>query len=197
MIAHIPFDEKKYKEAIGGKELFGKGYSTLNATVYRRLSMYAAFGRIYRWRLKTVLPSNCLYESFPADWLRIRIIRFPQMFADYIIIYKCAWHRTGKSNPMHTGTGICLIWFPSCLSGCGKRFEIAFGKTAGSTSWRKYSYHFDIRTGIRNKTVLMGFGLESDAIHSPNENFSLDIFRKGIEADWVPSGNMRKDKGCL
>ena len=32
------------------------------------------------------------------------------------------------------------------------------------------------------KTILMGFGLESDAIHSLNENFSLDIFRKGIEA---------------
>ena len=32
------------------------------------------------------------------------------------------------------------------------------------------------------KTVLMGFGLESNAIHSPNENFPLDIFRKGIEA---------------
>ena len=32
------------------------------------------------------------------------------------------------------------------------------------------------------KTILMGFGLESDAIHSPNENFNLDIFRKGIEA---------------
>lgn len=28
----------------------------------------------------------------------------------------------------------------------------------------------------------MGFGLESDAIHSPNENFRLDIFRRGIEA---------------
>ena len=32
------------------------------------------------------------------------------------------------------------------------------------------------------KTVLMGFGLESDAIHSPNENFRLDMLRKGIEA---------------
>ena len=35
---------------------------------------------------------------------------------------------------------------------------------------------------LGKKTVLMGFGLESDAIHSPNENFNLDIFRKGIEA---------------
>ena len=32
------------------------------------------------------------------------------------------------------------------------------------------------------KTVLMGFGLESNAIHSPNENFPLDMLRKGIEA---------------
>ena len=32
------------------------------------------------------------------------------------------------------------------------------------------------------KTVLMGFGLESNAIHSPNENMSVDIFRKGVEA---------------
>ena len=31
------------------------------------------------------------------------------------------------------------------------------------------------------KPVLMGFGLESDAIHSPNENFPLDLFEKGIE----------------
>jgi acetylornithine deacetylase/succinyl-diaminopimelate desuccinylase-like protein len=32
------------------------------------------------------------------------------------------------------------------------------------------------------KTILMGFGLESDAIHSPNENFPLEQFYNGIEA---------------
>ena len=32
------------------------------------------------------------------------------------------------------------------------------------------------------KTVLMGFGLERNAIHSPNESFGLDMFRTGIEA---------------
>jgi acetylornithine deacetylase/succinyl-diaminopimelate desuccinylase-like protein len=32
------------------------------------------------------------------------------------------------------------------------------------------------------KTILMGFGLESNAIHSPNENIPLDMIRRGIEA---------------
>jgi acetylornithine deacetylase/succinyl-diaminopimelate desuccinylase-like protein len=31
-------------------------------------------------------------------------------------------------------------------------------------------------------TVLMGFGLDSDSIHSPNERFGLDRFHQGIEA---------------
>ena len=45
MIAHIPFDEKKYKEAIGVKELFGeKGYSTLERNSCRPSFDYVAFG---------------------------------------------------------------------------------------------------------------------------------------------------------
>ena len=39
---------------------------------------------------------------------------------------------------------------------------------------------FERELGV--KTILMGFGLESNAIHSPNENCRLDIFRKGIVA---------------
>ena len=39
---------------------------------------------------------------------------------------------------------------------------------------------FERELGV--KTVLMGFGLESNAIHSPNENMPLSMMRKGIEA---------------
>ncbi|HNS31135.1 MAG TPA: peptidase M20, partial [Tenuifilaceae bacterium] len=38
---------------------------------------------------------------------------------------------------------------------------------------------FEEKLGL--KSILMGFGLESDAIHSPNENYRLDMFFKGIE----------------
>ena len=78
---------------------------------------------------------------------------------------------------------LCMSDISSCLSGCRKRIYQAFGKRplavrrGGSIP---IISDFEQILGI--KTVLMGFGLESDAIHSPNENFSLDIFRKGIEA---------------
>jgi acetylornithine deacetylase/succinyl-diaminopimelate desuccinylase-like protein len=34
---------------------------------------------------------------------------------------------------------------------------------------------------LNSKTILMGFGLDSDAIHSPNEHFGVFNFLKGIE----------------
>ena len=65
-----------------------------------------------------------------------------------------------------------------------KGFEKSIRKeTAGSASRWKYPPSFPPSSKCWvSKTVLMGFGLESNAIHSPNENIPLDIFRKGIEA---------------
>jgi len=34
---------------------------------------------------------------------------------------------------------------------------------------------------LETKTLLMGFGFDSDAIHSPNEHYGIDNFLKGIE----------------
>ena len=60
MIAHIPFDEKKYKEAIGVKELFGeKGYSTLERNSCRpSFDVCGIWGGYTGEGSKTVLPSK-------------------------------------------------------------------------------------------------------------------------------------------
>lgn len=73
MIAHIPFDEEKYKKAIGVKALFGeKDTAHWNATAAARLSTYAAFGAAIR--AKAPKP-YCLPKHTPkyrAGWFRIR-----------------------------------------------------------------------------------------------------------------------------
>lgn len=73
MIAHIPFDEEKYKKAIGVKALFGeKDTAHWNATAAARLSTYAAFGAAIRAK---VPKPYCLPKHTPkyrAGWFRIR-----------------------------------------------------------------------------------------------------------------------------
>ena len=84
---------------------------------------------------------------------------------------------------MHGGQGyVCPISHPAYRA-AERGFEVAFGRKplavrrGGSIP---IISTFERVLGV--KTILMGFGLESDAIHSPNENFPLDIFRKGVEA---------------
>ena len=84
---------------------------------------------------------------------------------------------------MHGGEGyVCPITLPA-YKAAEEGFTAAFGKRplavrrGGSIP---IISEFERVLGV--KTILMGFGLESNAIHSPNENFSLDIFRKAIAA---------------
>ena len=108
--------------------------------------------------------------------------KISQLFIDYIRAIAPEYVQM-KVTPMHGGEGyVCPITLPA-YQAAEKGFEKAFGKKplavrrGGSIP---IISDFEQILGI--KTVLMGFGLESDAIHSPNENFRLDIFRKGIEA---------------
>ena len=184
MIAHIPFDEKKYKEAIGVKELFGeKGYSTLERNSCRpSFDVCGIWGGYTGEGSKTVLPSKAYAK------VSCRLVphqdhhKISQMFADYILSIAPDTVQV-KVTPMHGGQGyVCPISLPA-YQAAEKGFEIAFGKKplavrrGGSIP---IISTFEQVLGI--KTVLMGFGLESNAIHSQNENCSLDIFRKGIEA---------------
>jgi acetylornithine deacetylase/succinyl-diaminopimelate desuccinylase-like protein len=63
-----------------------------------------------------------------------------------------------------------------------KAMEQTFGrKPVPTRSGGSIPIISDFEEVLGIKTILMGFGLESDAIHSPNENYRLDHFYKGIE----------------
>ena len=184
MIAHIPFDEEKYKAAIGVRELFGeKGYSTLERNSCRpSFDICGIWGGYTGEGSKTVLPSKAYAK------VSCRLVphqdhhKISQLFADYIQSIAPATVQV-KVTPMHGGQGyVCPISLPA-YQAAEKGFEKAFGKKplavrrGGSIP---IISTFEQVLGI--KTVLTGFGLESNAIHSPNENIPLDIIRKGIEA---------------
>ena len=185
MIARIPFDEEKYKQAIGVKALAGeKGYSTLERNSCRpSFDVCGIWGGYTGEGSKTVLPSKAYAK------VSCRLVphqdheKISRQFADYIVANAPDTVQV-KVTPMHGGQGyVCPITLPA-YQAAEKGFEKAFGqkplavRRGGSIPMIST---FEQVLGI--KTGLMGFCLEINAIHSPNENIPLDILHKGIVAD--------------
>ncbi len=184
MIRHIPFDEKKYMQAIGVKALCGEeGYSTLERNSCRpSFDICGIWGGYTGEGAKTVLPSKAYAKVSCRLVPHQDHATISQLFADYLrsVVPDCV---SLDVKPMHGGDGyVCPIDLPA-YKAAETGFEKAFGKKplavrrGGSIP---IISDFERILGI--KTVLMGFGLESNAIHSPNENMPLEIMFKGIEA---------------
>ena len=184
MIAHIPFDEKKYMEAIGVKALKGeKGYSTLERNSCRpSFDICGIWGGYTEEGSKTVLPSKAYAKVSCRLVPHQEHSKISKMFEDYINQVAPASVKV-KVTPKHGGQGyVCPIDLPA-YQAAEKACMVAFGKKplavrrGGSIP---IISTFEQVLGI--KTVLMGFGLEQNAIHSPNESCTLDFFYKGIES---------------
>lgn len=184
MIAHIPFDERKYMEAIGVRALKGEtGYSTLERNSCRpSFDVCGIWGGYTGEGAKTVLPSKAYAKVSCRLVPHQKHEQISQLFIDYIKSISPEYVDV-KVTPMHGGEGyVCPISLPA-YKAAEAGFEKAFGKKPLAVRrGGSIGIISDFEQILGVKTILMGFGLESDAIHSPNENFSLDIFRKGIEA---------------
>lgn len=184
MIAQIPFDEKKYKAAIDVEELFGeKGYNTIERNSCRpSFDVCGIWGGYTGEGSKTVLPSKA-YAKVSTRLVPNQDYRvISRLFEEHIQKIAPKYVKV-KVHTTHGGQGYgCPIDLPAYLA-AERGFEKAFGKKplpvrrGGSIP---IISTFEEVLGV--KTILMGFGLESNAIHSPNENFPLEMFRKGIEA---------------
>lgn len=178
-----PFSETDYKKELNVKALLGeKGYTTLERTSIRpTLDVNGIWGGYTGEGAKTVLPSKAsakismrLVPHQDADKISALFTsHFKSIAPDYVTV-KVTAHHGGQPAVTPTDT----IEYKAA----SKAMEKSFGKeplpqrSGGSIPIVAL---FESVLGV--KTVLLGFGLDSDDIHSPNEHFGLFNFYKGIE----------------
>jgi acetylornithine deacetylase/succinyl-diaminopimelate desuccinylase-like protein len=183
MLAKAPFDENRYKESLNVVELFGeKGYTTTERTGIRpSFDVCGIWGGYTGEGAKTVLPSKAFAKISSRLVPNQDHEKIAEMFKNYFESIAPATVKVEVTS-LHGGQGYgCPIDFPA-YQAAEKAYIESFGirpvpvRSGGSIPIISTFEHV---LGI--KSILMGFGLESDAIHSPNENFPLVNFYKGIE----------------
>jgi acetylornithine deacetylase/succinyl-diaminopimelate desuccinylase-like protein len=183
LMAKAPFNEKEYATDLGVKELWGeKGFSTNERTGIRpTLELNGIWGGYTGEGAKTVLPSKA-YAKISA---RLVPNQISQKITDLLInhLEKIAPpYVTLKASLHHGGEPYVTPIESKAYKAASKAMESTFGKTPipvrGGGSIPICSL-FEKELGI--KVVFMGFGLDSDNLHSPNEKYDLANFYKGIE----------------
>ena len=184
MIRHIPFSEEKYMQAIGIQAVQGEeGYSTLERNSCRpSFDICGIWGGYTGEGSKTVLPSKAYAKVSCRLVANQDHEEISRAFADYMQQIAPKSVRV-KVTPMHGGQGyVCPIDLPA-YKAAEKGFEVAFGKKPlAARRGGSIPIISTFEQVLGQKTILMGFGLESNAIHSPNENMDLEVSENGIVA---------------
>jgi len=178
-----PYDEDEYKKDLGVTELWGeKGYTTFERTGTRpTLEVNGIWGGYIGEGAKTVLPSKASAK------ISMRLV--PNQHSDKITeLFSKHFKKiapagvTIKVTPHHGGEPVVTPTDIVAYRAAQKAITESFGKapipTRGGGSIPIVAL-FEAELGI--KTVLMGFGLDSDALHSPNEKYDIYNYYKGIE----------------
>jgi acetylornithine deacetylase/succinyl-diaminopimelate desuccinylase-like protein len=183
MMAKAPFDEKEYMDDLGVTELWGeKGYTTNERTGIRpTIEVNGIWGGYTGEGAKTVLPSKA-YAKISA---RLVPNQVSKKMTDLLInhLKKIAPANVDLKAELHHGGEPYLTQVDSpAYMAAAAAVKETFGKDpipvrgGGSIP---ISALFEKELGI--KIVFMGFGLDSDNLHSPNEKFNLANYYKGIE----------------
>ena len=183
LMAKAPFNEAEYKEELGVKELWGeKGYTTNERTGIRpTIEVNGIWGGYTGEGAKTVLPSKAfakisarLVPNQTSDKITEILINYLQKIAPANVTVKASLHHGGEPymTPIDS----------KGYMAAAKAIETTFGKqpipVRGGGSIPICAL-FEKELGI--KIVFMGFGLDSDNLHSPNEKFNIENYYKGIE----------------
>lgn len=183
MIAAAPFDEEAYKKQLGIDAVHGEeGFRTLERNSCRpSFDVCGIWGGYTGEGAKTVLPSKA-YAKFSSRLVANQDHeKISQMFVDYFTRIAPPYIKV-KVTALHGGEAYLCPLNLDAYRAAEEAYKRAFGKrplAVRSGGSIPIIPAFERILGI--KSVLMGFGLSTNAIHSPNENFPLDIYWKGIE----------------
>jgi acetylornithine deacetylase/succinyl-diaminopimelate desuccinylase-like protein len=182
-INKAPFDLDAYKAELGIKEVKGEeGYTTLERTGIRpTLDVNGIWGGYTGEGAKTVLPSKATAK------ISMRLVpnqdskEITKLFTDHIHAIAPP-HVKIKVTAHHGGEPAVTTTDSKPYLAASKAFEEVFGKLPIPTrDGGSIPIVALFKKELGLDTVLMGFGFDSDAIHSPNEHFGVKNFVLGIE----------------
>ena len=183
LMAEAPFSEEDYKKELDIEDLHGeKGYSTFERVGIRpSLDVCGIWGGYTGEGAKTVIPSTAhakiSFRLVPDQDFEVLTGRFKEHFES--LAPACV---KVEVTPLHGGYAYVSPIDMPAYKAAEKAYQTVYGKRPVPT---RSGGSIPIIAGFERileiKSILMGFGLGSDAIHSPNENFPLNQFFKGIE----------------
>ncbi len=182
-MAKAPFSLDAYKQALDIEEVYGeKGYTTNERNSIRpTLDVNGIWGGYTGEGAKTVIPSKAFAkismrlvpDQDPDEITELFTAHFESLAPKSVKV---------KVSPHHGGhpyvTPIDNIGYKAA----NKAYTETFGVPAiPQRSGGSIPIVALFEQELKSKTILMGFGLDSDAIHSPNEHFGIFNYLKGIE----------------
>ena len=182
-MAKAPFDLDHYKKELNIEAVKGeKGFSTIERIGIRPcLDVNGIWGGYTGPGSKTVLPSKAfakistrLVSNQNSDKITQMIIKYFEENAPKSVKVKI--------TPHHGGTPAVVSTHSNGYQAASKAFEQSWGKTPIPTmEGGSIPIVALFIQELKIEPILMGFGLDSDDIHSPNESYGLFNYYKGIE----------------
>ncbi len=182
-MAKAPYNEDNYKKALDIDAVYGeKGYTTPErGSIRPTLDVNGIWGGYTGEGAKTVIAS----KAYAKISMRLVPNQEPDKITELFTKHFESIAPAGVKvvvNPHHGGEPVVTPIDSIAYKSAAKAYEKTFGKTpipVRSGGSIPIIALFEKELGL--KTVMMGFGLDSDAIHSPNEHYGLFNFYKGIE----------------
>lgn len=183
-LARAPFDLEEYKHFLGINEVKGeKGYTTLERTGIRPcLDVCGIWGGFTGEGSKTVLPSEAhakismrLVPNQDSETIsRLFIEHFLSIAPPYVKV---------EVRPCHGGNGFLIPISSKAYQAASRAMAEVYGTDpVPSRGGGSIPILADLQHILGIDPLLMGFGLERDTIHSPNESYLLSQFFAGIRS---------------